>query len=306
VRKEREPRLGSVEPSRLSRRGLLVGGAATVLVTSFASSAAVLLAGCGDDDPTAEPGSGGGSSPESSTTGSSSSTAPTATGPAASTGVIQPQACVLSPELTAGPYYLDGHLARSDITEGRPGTPLEFRVRVLARPDCAPLVGAAVDIWHCDAGGEYSGFNGNSLEATQAGGTNDQRFLRGVQLTDTDGIATFRTIFPGWYEGRAVHVHLKVLDGGTLTSSYAGGHVAHVGQAFFDEALTAEVLRAGAYLAHTGTRTTNEEDSIYAQAGPSAIAAMRPRRSRNPKAGHLGEFTCIVDPAATPPPAPLF
>lgn len=213
---------------------------------------------------------------------------------------------MLTPELTAGPYHLDGHLARADITEDREGTPLEFTVRVLALPECEPLEGAAVDIWHCDAGGEYSGFNGNSLEATQAGGTNTKRFLRGVQLTDAEGRATFKTIFPGWYEGRTVHIHLKVLDGGTLTDTYTGGHVAHVGQAFFDEATTVEVLATGAYLAHTGDRTTNDEDSIYAQAGPGAITSVAPRNTGDPGAGLVGEFTCMVDPDATPPPAPLF
>lgn len=218
---------------------------------------------------------------------------------------------MLTPELTAGPYHLDGALARSDITEGRPGTPVQFRVRVLGMPDCAPLAGAAVDVWHCDAGGEYSGFNGNSLEATAAGGTNDKRFLRGVQLTDGDGVATFTTIFPGWYEGRTVHVHLRVTEGGTLGETYTGGHVAHVGQAFFDESLTAELLTADPYAAHTGHRTTNDEDSIYAQAGPSAITTMTAHRAaesgQGPGAGGwVGEFTCIVDPSATPPPAPLF
>lgn len=209
---------------------------------------------------------------------------------------------MLTPELTAGPYHLHGHLARRDITEGRPGTPLELRARVLALPSCAPLEGAAVDIWHCDAGGEYSGFNGNSLEATRANGTNDARFLRGVQLTDRDGVAAFTTIFPGWYEGRTVHVHLMVLDGGTIAATYTGGHVAHVGQAFFDEAITAEILASGPYLAHTGTRTTNDQDGIYAQAGPGALALVTPQAA----GGYAGELTCVIDPDATPPAATPF
>lgn len=261
----------------LSRRQLLLGAAA-----------AVVVAACGGND-----------------TAARRAPAPV-TGTGAAPTPAAPAACVLTPELTAGPYHLDGHLARADITEGRPGTPLEFRVRVLALPGCAPLAGAAVDVWHCDAGGEYSGFNGNSLAATQAGGTNDQRFLRGVQLTGADGIARFTTIFPGWYEGRTVHIHLKVLEGGSLTSTYTGGHVAHVGQAFFEEAITATVLGTGAYVAHTGTRTTNDQDSIYAQAGPGAITTLTPRAANDPGAGYVGEFTCIVDPSATPAAAPLF
>jgi protocatechuate 3,4-dioxygenase beta subunit len=217
----------------------------------------------------------------------------------------EPLACVLTPELTAGPYYLDGPLARPDITEGRPGSRLEFQVRVLALPGCGPLVGAAVDVWHCDAGGEYSGWNGSSLAETNAEGRNDDRYLRGVQLTDIDGVATFTTIFPGWYEGRTVHIHLKVLEGGTLAETYTGGHVAHVGQAFFDEAATAALLRQDPYRAHTGQRTTNAQDSIYAQAGPGAIAPLVPG-SDDARDGSTARFTCLVDPAATPPPAPLF
>lgn len=264
---------------QLTRRGVLLG-----------AGAAIVLAGCGGRD---------------SSAGSSSTSSPASNSPGSTVGT-QPVACMLTPELTAGPYHLDDHLVRADITEGRPGTPLELRVRVLALPDCAPLQGAAVDVWHCDAGGEYSGFNGNSLGATQAEGTNDRRFLRGVQVTDADGVATFTTIFPGWYEGRSVHIHLEVLDGGTVGAIYTGGHVAHVGQAFFDEAITAELLEAEPYLAHTGSRTRNEDDSIYAQAGPGAITALAPRSPGDPTAGYVGEFTCMVDPDATPAPAPLF
>lgn len=283
------PAVPSSDAALLSRRHLLVVGAG------------IVLAGCAKSTSRADPSNRDRQRSDSGAT-SSPGAEPAATSTAATS---VPAGCVLTPELTAGPYYLDGPLARADITEGRPGTPLEFHVRVLALPTCVPLERAAVDIWHCDAGGEYSGFNGNSLEATRVGGTNNKRFLRGVQLTDADGVATFTTIFPGWYEGRTVHIHLKVLDGGTLATSYTGGHVAHVGQAFFDEATTAEILSADPYRAHTGIRTTNDGDSIYGQAGPSAVATLRPRRS-GPGTGYAGMLTCIVDPHATPPSAPLF
>lgn len=221
---------------------------------------------------------------------------------ATSTTAASPTSCALSPELTAGPYYLNGALNRRDITEGKPGTPMEFRVHVLDASGCKTLEGAAVDIWHCDAGGEYSGWNGNTLAETQQLGRNDKRYLRGVQLTDRDGIATFTTIYPGWYEGRAIHIHLKVLEGGQIGDTYSGGHVAHVGQAFFDEATNAEVMAIDPYLAHTGTRTMNDEDSIFRQAGDGAIA----RLTKRADGSYLAEFTCTVDPTATPKPAPLF
>jgi protocatechuate 3,4-dioxygenase beta subunit len=270
------------------------------------AGAALLLGGCSGSDSKSEPTAPSTVDGGTGKTGGTNAPPTALTAPTAMAQDAPPIACVLTPELTAGPYHLDGHLARADIVEDRAGTPMELRVKVLALPDCTPLQGAAVDVWHCDAGGEYSGFNGNSLAATQAGGTNGRRFLRGVQLTDSEGIATFNTIFPGWYDGRTVHIHLKVLDGGTLASTYAGGHVAHVGQAFFDEVLTAEILRGDAYLARTGTRTTNDQDSIYAQAGPGAIAALTPRPAGEDDAGFIGRFTCMVDPDAVPPPAPLF
>lgn len=284
-----------------SRRAVIVGGAA-----------AALLAGCAGD---ANEQSGARRGRSTTTIAPhDTAVAPTTAHPGATTSdaggtgssaSTLPPHCELTPELTAGPYYLDGALTRSDITEGRPGTPLKFRVRVLdASAGCVPLVGAAVDIWHCDAGGEYSGFNGNSLAATAAGGTNDKRFLRGVQLTDASGIATFATIVPGWYEGRSVHIHLKVLEGGEIGDTYRGGHVAHVGQAFFDDALVDRLLKAGPYAAHTGTRTTNDDDSIFRQAGPGAITSMVERPGGT--AGWVGDFTCIVDPRSTPPAAPLF
>jgi protocatechuate 3,4-dioxygenase beta subunit len=101
--------------------------------------------------------------------------------------------CVLMPELTEGPYYLDLDLVRSDITEGRPGLPLDLRVNVVDAGSCEPIEGAAVDVWHCDAEGIYSGVDGAEGET----------FCRGVQLTDAGGTAEFLTVFPGWYTGRA-------------------------------------------------------------------------------------------------------
>jgi protocatechuate 3,4-dioxygenase beta subunit len=268
--------ISGVRPEDLvSRRSVLVGLAA-----------AATLAACSSGD---EAKAGDGRRP-SSTTGprTSGTTAAPASG------------SVLTPELTAGPYYLDGPAVRRDITEGRPGAPLELRVRVQDR-SCRPVANAAVDVWHCDAGGEYSGFVGNSLAETSAGGTNDLRYLRGIQMTDRDGVATFDTIYPGWYEGRAVHIHLRVHVGGTANGTYQGGHIAHTGQLFFDDALTDRVVALDPYAAHSGTRTLNSEDSIYADAGTAAVASLRPRVRGDVTRGYVGELACVVDPAASPP-----
>src|SRR5947208_14054998 len=105
--------------------------------------------------------------------------------------------CVLTPEQTEGPYYLDLETVRKDITEGKPGVPLTLRVKVIDTATCSALPGTAVDIWHCDALGVYSGY-------VAGGSTPDTTFLRGVQLTDSSGVAEFTTVYPGWYVGRAL------------------------------------------------------------------------------------------------------
>ncbi len=163
--------------------------------------------------------------------------------------------CVLMPELTEGPYYLDLDLVRSDITEGRPGLPLDLRVNVVDADACEPLEGAAVDIWHCDAEGAYSGVQG--AEAAT--------FCRGVQLTDASGVAEFRTVFPGWYTGRAVHIHVKV--------SADGGQV-HTGQLFFDPGVLATVYAGEPYAARGEPDQPNESDSIYNESGGVTVVGV--------------------------------
>ncbi len=123
--------------------------------------------------------------------------------------------CVLMPEQTEGPYYIDGEKLRRNITEGRPGTPLELRATVVNASTCKPIKNAVVDIWHCDAGGDYSGF-GNA--------TSNRTFMRGIQRTNAKGVAVFHTVYPGWYQGRTVHIHVKV---------HLGGNVLHTGQLYF-------------------------------------------------------------------------
>jgi protocatechuate 3,4-dioxygenase beta subunit len=165
--------------------------------------------------------------------------------------------CVLMPELTEGPFYLDLDLARKDITEGRPGVPLDLRVNVVdVGSSCAPLEDAVVDIWHADAHGEYSG-------VADVSGT----FLRGIQTTGRNGEASFRTIYPGWYSGRAVHIHVKV---------HLGSNEAHTGQLFFDEDVTDAVYATEPYSARPGQYVRNESDSTFAQSRGSTIVSVEP------------------------------
>ena len=178
-------------------------------------------------------------------------------------------ACVLAPELTEGPYYLPNEAVRRDITEGKPGTPLRLQLTVVSVSSCKPLKGAAVDIWHADASGVYSGVAGNS-------GT----FLRGVQKTDADGVAIFDTIYPGWYQGRAVHIHVKM---------HVGGNVVHTGQLFFPDALTEKVYRAAAYRTRGNPDTTDAADAIYRNGGSRSL--LRPVKRGS---GYLGSMVMGV------------
>ncbi|HEX6287769.1 MAG TPA: intradiol ring-cleavage dioxygenase [Herpetosiphonaceae bacterium] len=156
-----------------------------------------------------------------------------ATAEAANTQVAVPN-CVVRPEVTEGPYYVDVNLIRSDIREQKEGTPLvlTFNVVQVDGTNCTPLEGATVEIWHCDAAGSYSGVSDPGFN------TEGQTWLRGAQVTDANGVATFTTIYPGWYAGRAVHIHFKVSpsEDKVFTS-----------QLFFDDTLSQQVFTQAPY-----------------------------------------------------------
>jgi protocatechuate 3,4-dioxygenase beta subunit len=199
--------------------------------------------------------------------------------PSTATGTAAPD-CVLTPEVTEGPFYLPLNLVRSDITEGKPGVPLQLDLRVVDATSCKPISGAVVDIWHADALGVYSGVV--PLAPNSSATATDGPFLRGVQNTSSDGVATFKTIYPGWYRGRAVHIHVKVhLDDQTL----------HTGQLFFDDSLTRSVYEANApYDTRPTPDQSDSTDGIYQQAGGSqAILNMRKQGT-----GYVGTITMGV------------
>jgi protocatechuate 3,4-dioxygenase beta subunit len=168
------------------------------------------------------------------------------------TGGAAAIACVLTPEQAEGPYFVDDAKLRRNITEGRPGVPLTLRLTVVDASSCRPIKGAAVDVWHADALGIYSGFGPG------AGKT----FMRGVQRTDANGIATFQTVYPGWYRGRAVHIHVKV---------HVGGDEVHTGQLYFPEAVTDAVYKRAPYARRSGRDTRNATDAIYGQGGSRSL-----------------------------------
>jgi len=162
--------------------------------------------------------------------------------------------CSLTPAETEGPYYFDVDAIRSDIREDRPGASL--RLGMLVRDaSCTPVANAVVDIWHCDAGGVYSGFESASNGGPGGGRSDEETYLRGAQVTNADGIVEFRTVYPGWYRGRTVHIHFKVhIDKATALTS----------QLYFDEQVTDAVYAAAPYRDRGDRDMRNTDDSIFA------------------------------------------
>jgi protocatechuate 3,4-dioxygenase beta subunit len=222
--------------------------------------------------------------------------------------------CTLAPELTEGPYYLDLEMVRGDITEGYPGVPLVLRATVVDSTRCAPIPNAALDIWHCNAIGEYSGFTAQGPGGGGGGGgrppggghtppTDNLTFLRGVQLTDQQGAVQFHTLYPGWYVGRAIHIHAKVHIGGTVSgTTYTGGHVAHTGQFFFAEEVSQQIARVSPYTTNPVTRVPLDQDGIYQHGGSAGLVKLAPLGGSGSSytSGVLATITVAVDPNATP------
>src|SRR6476659_7147462 len=186
-----------------------------------------------------------------------------ATAAAVASGV---PSCVVVPELTEGPYYVNENLERSDIrVDTATGSPVEgatltlgWVVSQVEGEACSPLEGVIVDVWHCDAKGVYSDVS--------AQGSTGHDFLRGYQKTDKAGAASFTTIYPGWYQGRAVHIHFKI-----RTDPTAGAGFEATSQLFFDDAQNAQVFATGVYASKGAADTPNARDNIYAQSGGSTL-----------------------------------
>jgi protocatechuate 3,4-dioxygenase beta subunit len=160
--------------------------------------------------------------------------------------------CTLYPQETEGPYYLDLNRLRSDITEGKPGVPLELNLRVLRAAGCTPIRDAVVDVWHTDALGWYSGYPGQGDNHDID--TTGQTFLRGVQVTDADGRVQFTTIYPGWYAGRTTHIHVKV---------HLGSRTAVTSQMYFPDDRTDAVYAQDPYGQRGPKDTSNDADGFF-------------------------------------------
>ncbi len=213
---------------------------------------ALVLVGCSSDSTT----TGGGTTSTSTADGPAASNGPEATGSDGGDVTAFTAAdfdglatCILLPETTAGPFPLDEQFDRRDVTEDYPGHPVRLGLRVVDA-GCAPVEGAAVEIWHADATGDYSAFADGGDGKDEAAGTT---FLRGTQTADGDGIVEFATIYPGWYRGRAVHIHLRV---------HVGGNTVLTSQLYFDDDYTARVLAEDPYAEFGPPDTTNSQDGI--------------------------------------------
>ena len=262
-----------------------------------------LLAACGGNGDSAAT-----TTAEVETTEGSTTTVQPQTAPSAATADLFEGAatCTLTRELTEGPYYFDVDSIRSDIREDREGVALRLAVQVRDAAECTPLANAVVDVWHCDALGVYSGFESasegagsgraapsedNPGEAPGSGGpppgggggagrTDEETYLRGAQVTNPDGIVEFRTVYPGWYRGRTVHVHAKVhVDNSTVLTT----------QLFFDEAVTEAVYAREPYASDPGRDTFNADDNIF---DGSLVLTLSEEGD-----GYLGVITFDVEPA---------
>jgi protocatechuate 3,4-dioxygenase beta subunit len=192
-------------------------------------------------------------------------------GPAASRQSTEDvPACVVRPQQTEGPYFIDERLRRSDIradtADGKTqhGVPLHlaFRVSRIAGDSCAPVEGALIDVWQCNATGVYSAFRDiNGLFDTRG-----QDFLRGYQNTNSRGVAEFVTIYPGWYGGRAVHIHFKVR---TATGSQSAHEF--TSQLYFDDSITDDVHAEEPYRSKGRRTARNEDDGIFRRSGDGLI-----------------------------------
>jgi protocatechuate 3,4-dioxygenase beta subunit len=177
-------------------------------------------------------------------------------------------ACVVRPEQTEGPYFVDEKLDRSDIRSDpadhsiSPGIPLrlEFQVSQMAPNACTPLSGAIVDVWHCNAAGVYSDVRDGRVDSR------GKKFLRGYQQTNANGTAEFLTIYPGWYEGRAVHIHFKIRTGGQGLRARE-----FTSQLYFDESVNDQVFRRAPYNSQRGRRVMNDTDVLYRRGGKELL-----------------------------------
>jgi len=201
---------------------------------------------------------------------SATPTGPSTTPP--TTGGTTNSECSVTPSETAGPYPSTVDLFRSDIREDRQGTPLALAVRVVnTNGACAAVPNANVEIWHCDVSGNYSEY----------GTQTTRNYLRGIQTTDANGTVTFTTIYPGWYQGRATHIHAEVTIGGRTVKTT---------QIAFPESINNTVHASGVYASRGSNPTSNASDGIFAD----SLSAELVTPAGSPSGGYSATFQIAI------------
>jgi protocatechuate 3,4-dioxygenase beta subunit len=220
-------------------------------IVMFGAAGAALTLGCGGNSPTA---------PTTTTTGSTT------------TGGTTNAACAVTPTETVGPYPSLTDLIRSDIREGKSGTTLTLTITVVnSSNNCSPVENANVEIWQCDATGNYS----------QYGTQTSQTYLRGIQTTNSNGEVTFTTVYPGWYQGRATHIHAEVVRNGASVK---------VTQIAFPESTNAAIYGTGVYASRGANPTSNARDGIFADSIDSELATV----VGDPASGYTATFRIAI------------
>ncbi|GLU31352.1 hypothetical protein WKR88_15025 [Trinickia caryophylli] len=251
-------------------------------------------------------------------------------------------ACESSPEQETGPYHLDTTLFRADVTEGKPGIPLLLTISLIDKRRCAPLAGAIIDIWQCDALGNYSGFTnaaGRPPGPPPGMPPQDEGEPRpGAGPGPGPGVRRQDAVPPEPPPGQPPRPHpsdrLTFLRGiqrtdergnvtfrtivpgcyegrtnhihfkvRTTNRSLAGEHISHTGQIFFPEGLMVQLMRADPYRSHAIARTTQTEDPVFVhQQGTGAIARTTAMDGSTYENGLRAQAIAVVDPDATPVP----
>ncbi|KOY03452.1 intradiol ring-cleavage dioxygenase [Pseudomonas nunensis] len=210
--------------------------------------------------------------------------------------------CLLSPEQIAGPYFRNPKLIRKNISEGQDGIPLVLRLAIVDAMTGEPVSGALVDIWHCNARGSYSGWSRINpdleVDAGDIGAiarTDDDTYLRGGQFSDNKGMVRFTTIYPGFYAGRALHIHVAVrITGGN--NYLEERHVAWVGQLYFPEVASRSVLSAREYKGRSVSPLSNDQDHYYGNMGGDASTLIVHSIGRDTtEDGFFGHMTIGID-----------
>lgn len=244
--------MSEAELKRLSRRQAL---------GLLGAAGAAMTAACSGETPT-------------SPTITPTAATPPATTPATTTATppVSSAACVVTPSETAGPFPSITLPVRSDVREDRAGLQLTLAISVVnTNASCAPVTDASVEIWHCDAAGNYSEY-GNLASST---------WLRGIQPVDGNGVARFTTIYPGWYQGRATHIHIEVMIG---TRSIKTTQLA------FPEEINSTVYASGVYASKGANPTKNSNDNVFSDGVTSEMASV----AGNTTGGYAATFTVGV------------